>query len=116
MSCDIPRAVAPHLFTMGEDHCFVSRQPGTTEELDQMLEAVRRSELGCIRYAGANLAVQVRLIDLAEGDQCDALLPELVRRNAELKKVLRRRLLLARWKVGIAERFASWKRWLTLER
>jgi hypothetical protein len=112
--CDIPRTVAPDLFTLGEDHCFVSKQPDEPEALDRMLEAVRCSELACIRYGGTSLAVQVRLVDQIDGGQCDALLPELVRRNAELAKAERRRLLLARWKTRIAERFASWRRWLTL--
>ena len=114
--CDIPRAVAPELFALGEDHCFVSKQPGTPEELDRMLEAVRCSELDCIRYAGTSLAVQVRLVDQIDGGQCDALLPELVRRNAELAKARRRRLLLMRWKARTEELFASAQRWLRLAR
>jgi hypothetical protein len=103
--CGIPRAVAPDLCEVDHDaeHCFVSKQPGTPAELDQMVEAIRCSEFACIRYRGADLATQFRIVDLAEGDVCDALLPQLVRRNTELKPALRRRALLQHWKRRIAE-------------
>jgi 4Fe-4S single cluster protein len=114
--CGVPDIVAPDLFTMGEDNCFVSKQPGTPEELDRMIEAIRCSEFACIRYRGTSLAVQVRLVDQIDGSQCDHLPPELVRRNNELAKAQRRRLLLLEWRARAAKRFASWLRWLTLAR
>jgi hypothetical protein len=54
LTCTVPFEAAPGLFSWNEahDHCFVSRQPSTDDEVRQMLEAVANSGEACIRYRG----------------------------------------------------------------
>lgn len=72
--CDIPRTEAPELFalTENEDHCFVSRQPQTEDEISQMLSAIACAELKCIHYRGRDPAIISRLSAMGEMDVCDS--------------------------------------------
>lgn len=71
LQCGIPETIAPDLFEWGERSCLVKRQPGTDQEIDQMLEAVSCSEVDCIRYAGSDPAVLRRLGEAALADYAD---------------------------------------------
>lgn len=76
LSCSVPQNVAPSLFAYETDgHCYVRKQPVSADEMDQMLNAFEVQEASCIRYKGANRIVQMRLVNLGEGEQCD--LPDL---------------------------------------
>jgi hypothetical protein len=74
-SCGVPNATAPELFGETDDSCFVKRQPQTSSEVDRMLRAMITSEVGCIRYAGADPAVIRRLAESGEGALSDVAPP-----------------------------------------
>lgn len=61
--CGTCEAVAPDLFTVDDEHCFVKRQPRTAAELDAMVDAMDHSCVQCIRYAGRNSKIRQRLVD-----------------------------------------------------
>ena len=78
--CGVPGVTAPHLFggfgpdgsvLDGVGHCWVKRQPTSSEELDAMIETMARQELNCIRYSGADTNILARLSSIGEGDQID---------------------------------------------
>ncbi len=73
--CSVPWIVAPSLFTVDNQgrHCFVSKQPETLTELDQMVEVVHTSELACVRYRGTDNVILRRLQEFGVGAQCDRL-------------------------------------------
>lgn len=50
-----------------------------------MIEAFEVQDIGCIRYKGKNRVVQIKLVALGEGDQCDELDQELKNLNEEVK-------------------------------
>jgi hypothetical protein len=84
-SCDVPRTVAPRLFSYASDgHCYVSKQPQNAVETRQMLEACEVQEMGCIRYKGNNRVIKIKLIAMGEGDQCDYLDQDLRQLNEEV--------------------------------
>jgi len=60
--CGTSEAVAPELFTVDDQHCFVKRQPTTDLELDAMLEAMHHSCVECIRWKGRNPMVRQKLM------------------------------------------------------
>src|SRR5687767_8716512 len=71
-ACGIPDVTAPELFGWDSaSHCFVMRQPATTNEADRMLLTMIRSELGCIRYSGADTRIIRRLAEQGEGALSD---------------------------------------------
>jgi hypothetical protein len=89
MTCEVPLRWAPDLFAWcfdseGSPHCFVKKQPETSDEEDRMFEAVRHAEAGCIRYCGRNRAIQQRLVEAGEGPICVDLSPELQQRSDEV--------------------------------
>lgn len=57
-------------------HCLVTRQPETSEELDQMIEVVAASCVAAYRYCGTNPEVLHRPIEVGCKGQCDALAQE----------------------------------------
>jgi hypothetical protein len=54
-------------------HCYFKRQPQTPEEIERALEAVWRSEIQGLRYAGTDPEILRRLTDKGCADCCDAL-------------------------------------------
>jgi hypothetical protein len=63
----------------------VSQQPTNAIEVRNMIEAFEVQDIGCIRYKGKNRVVQIKLVALGEGDQCDELDQELKNLNEEVK-------------------------------
>jgi hypothetical protein len=85
-SCGMPTTVAPDLFEYENDgHCYVSRQPFAPDEVDRMVSAFQVQDVGCIRYKGSNRVIQIRLVGLGEGDQCDLLDSDLKARSQGIK-------------------------------
>jgi ferredoxin len=84
-SCGMPTTEAPELFAYAPDgHCFVKKQPTTARETYQMIGAFSVQDIGCIRYKGKNRVIQIRLIGVNEGDQCDELPRDLAALNEEV--------------------------------
>src|SRR5277367_2882949 len=75
--CRAPFIGAPALFGVcrsgGYDHCYVKQQPGTAEQVEQMVFAISCAELGCIRYRGTDRLVQLQIAQMGMGDACDSL-------------------------------------------
>jgi len=72
-ACGVPEDSAPELFAWdGHSHCYVKRQPRTPEETEKALLAIRRAELNCIRYRGADPEVLERFAGLGQLTLCDA--------------------------------------------
>jgi hypothetical protein len=72
-ACGAPIDAAPGLFAYDRSsHCYVKRQPATPGETEQALLAVRRAELACIRYRGADPGVLQRFAELGQLELCDA--------------------------------------------
>ena len=73
--CSVPWVTAPSLFAVDSEgrHCFVSKQPDTATEMDQMVEVVSCSELACVRYRGTDKAILKWLVAAGESRQCDRL-------------------------------------------
>lgn len=69
--CGVPAYNAPGLFGEDDDSCFVKQQPRSPREVDRMLLAMIQAELGCIRYAGADVEIGRRLIEQGEGAVAD---------------------------------------------
>ena|SRR5882672_10820673 len=55
------------------EHCFVSRQPETPEEIATMIEVVRYSCIAAYRYCGTDPEILRRLVEAGCSEQCDAL-------------------------------------------
>jgi hypothetical protein len=55
------------------DHCFVSRQPETPEEIDRMIQVVTHSCIAAYRYCGTDPDILRRLTEAGNAEQCDAL-------------------------------------------
>jgi hypothetical protein len=72
MSCLVPVEDAPHLLTYDKDaqHCYVHRQPTTKAETEQMVTAMRQSEVRCIYYRGKDEQIIAVLKSKGEADQC----------------------------------------------
>jgi hypothetical protein len=70
-ACGVPDDCAPGFFAWEDLHCYVSRQPATAEELEQMLDALQSAELDCIRYRGDDVAILRRLTENGLGECCD---------------------------------------------
>jgi len=84
ITCSLPVETAPETIKYHErpctgcadtriDHCFVSRQPETPEELDQMIEVVAGSCVEAYRYCGTDPEILRRLTEAGCSKQCDAL-------------------------------------------
>ena len=86
LSCGMPTTEAPELFAYAPDgHCYVKRQPSSAGEMRQMIGALTVQDLDCIRYKGKNRVVQIRLIGVGAGDQCDHLPRDLKSLSDEVK-------------------------------
>jgi len=69
--CGVPFAAAPELFSEGKDedgyeYYYVSRQPETAAEIDQMIDALSCSELACIHYQGRDPQIIERLVQIGK--------------------------------------------------
>jgi len=82
ITCALPPGTAPASITWDDqfyrggcdgcpNHCRVSKQPETTEELDQMIEAASESCVQAIRYCGTDEYTLNRFRDLGEEGLCD---------------------------------------------
>ena len=87
LACAMPFEVAPDLFAWadGEYQCYVKSQPTTSLELDRMIRSIEVADAGCIRYGGSNRVIQIRLVEMNEGIQCDSLPSDLASRAQELR-------------------------------
>ncbi len=78
MDCGLAEAEAPDLLASLKDveNCYFKKQPATPEELEQAVQAMRVSDMGCHRYGGKEAGILRRL--RAEGleAQCDFPLAE----------------------------------------
>ena len=64
MCCDVPLLEAPAHFTYDSDnHCFVTRQPETPDEMTRVLRAALNAETSCIRYRGTDQRMIRRLAE-----------------------------------------------------
>lgn len=71
-ACEVPFSEAPALFKYDDsDHCYVSRQPSTSEETSGMLSAIACADLQCIRYRGTDAQILDRLAAMGETEICD---------------------------------------------
>ncbi len=76
MSCGVPESTAPTLFAWdGESHCYVSKQPSSSAELEAMIDAMSSSEVNCIRYRGHDIGLLTRLTENGEAQLFDAVRP-----------------------------------------
>ncbi len=76
--CGVPDAEAPTLFGGFDENgksthyqCFVKKQPETDKELEQMINVIAISEMGCIRYCGDNSEIKRQIIEMNETDKID---------------------------------------------
>ena len=72
VTCAVPMAEAPEFFEMDDEQCYVVRQPASMQEADYLLNAIGTQEVGCIRYAGEDKSIIVRMVDNGDGDSCDS--------------------------------------------
>ena len=84
ITCSLPTELAPENIRYHErpctscptslsEHCVVTRQPETPEELDRMIEVVAGSCVEAYRYCGSDPEILCRLIEAGCREQCDAL-------------------------------------------
>jgi hypothetical protein len=84
ITCSLPTETAPENIRYHErpctlcptslsEHCVVTRQPETAEELDRMIEVVAGSCVAAYRYCGTDPEVLRRLVDAGCRNECDAL-------------------------------------------
>jgi hypothetical protein len=84
ITCSLPPETAPNnvryherpctgCSTSSTDHCVVTRQPETAEELDRMIQVVASSCVAAFRYCGTDPEILRRLVDAGCREQCDAL-------------------------------------------
>jgi len=72
LTCAVPMTEAPEFFKMDDEQCYVIKQPANVEETDYLLDAIATQEVGCIRYAGNDKAVIMRMVGNGDGDSCDS--------------------------------------------
>ena len=86
ITCGLPEYHAPKNIGWAEDyekcascqnHCRVIRQPETTEEIEQMIQAIWGSCVGNIRYCGTDPKILKRLCALGMEQFCDALVSDI---------------------------------------
>lgn len=73
ITCAVPMSEAPEFFEMDDEQCFVKRQPETPADFDRMFDALMTQEVGCIRYEGSDRRFLRRLVNVGDGEICDAL-------------------------------------------
>lgn len=79
--CGVPGVTAPALFGCfnesgsfidGVEQCWVKKQPQSDTELAAMIRTMETQELHCIRYAGSNASIVMRLRAAGESDKIDS--------------------------------------------
>jgi hypothetical protein len=71
-ACGVPESIAPEMFAFhAGSHCYVKKQPESTQELERAIQVVRTQELDCIRYRGTDPHVLRRLAEAGEAAACD---------------------------------------------
>jgi hypothetical protein len=84
ITCSVPTETAPDNIRYHKrpctscpssltNHCVVTRQPETPEELERMIEVVAASCVQAYRYCGTDLDILRRLVEVGCAPQCDAL-------------------------------------------
>jgi hypothetical protein len=78
MGCAAPEAEAPDLMTFDKReevgyHCYFKKQPGTPEELERAIMAIRVGCCAGVRYAGTDGRIVRRLVESDVADTCDIL-------------------------------------------
>ena len=84
ITCSLPVETAPKTVKYHEtpcegcpegraDHCYVSRQPETPEEIDRMIDVVAGSCIAAYRYCGTDPEILRRLVKAGCKERCDAL-------------------------------------------
>lgn len=108
ITCGVPESLAPDLFGWAEDeaHCFVRRQPASSDETDSMVRAMWSAEVSCIRYRGSDSALLKRLAELGSAAECD-MDPGRTRLRFRDRAVFRARLGEADSPVDLADRFQA---------
>ena len=72
MCCDVPFNEATQMFKYDDtNHCYVCRQPQTSDDVDAMIRAMFHSETECIFYRGGNPEIFRRLTEYGLVEQCD---------------------------------------------
>ena len=67
ITCGYPHVLAPDLMAWElnsegrEAHCYFRKQPGTSQEIEQAVNAVNGSCCGALRYSGTDPAVIKRI-------------------------------------------------------
>ncbi len=86
ITCGVMHDEAPGLLAWDEQHnrfwegevsshCYVARQPSTPAEVTRMLSAMDVTDVDCLRYRGADLAILTWLGENDHADLCDAPVP-----------------------------------------
>lgn len=84
LTCSLPTETAPENIRYHErpctscptsliEHCVVTRQPETPEELDWMIAVVAGSCVAAYRYCGTDPEILRRLVEAGCREHCDAL-------------------------------------------
>jgi hypothetical protein len=67
MTCGYPHALAPDLMEWEKDseghecHCYFKRQPGSSQEIEQAVNAINGSCCGALRYSGSDPEIIKRI-------------------------------------------------------
>jgi hypothetical protein len=72
--CCLPHGEAPELMndpSVDFRGCYFRRQPEDAKEIEHAIQAIRISEVACLRYGGTNQAILQRLHQLGKGRACD---------------------------------------------
>ncbi len=70
--CGMLEECAPSLVGQGDDdHCIITRQPETPDEIYQAILGIGGSEFGCLRYGGHDPDILERLGELGYSYFCD---------------------------------------------
>ena len=75
ITCMLPLSEAPDLMGFfdgdGEHHCYFKKQPATSEETSQAIDAIHVNCCGAVRYGGSDPAILQKLNDINRADHCD---------------------------------------------
>jgi hypothetical protein len=70
ISCGLAHAEAPGLLAefidAADGHCYVKRQPQTSQEVDEAIDAIMISEVNCIHYGGNDREVLEKIVQRAK--------------------------------------------------
>jgi ferredoxin len=71
--CAVIFEEAPDMFRVNDkqDHCYVSKQPETDEQVDRMIEVMNLAELRYVRCRSNDPVLLEKIRGAGEGEQCD---------------------------------------------